>query len=208
MIELRQVVKRIEGVTVLDGLSLQVQQRECVAVVGASGAGKTTLLRLIAGLDRPDAGQILLRGEEVSSAGICLPSHERRLGFQFQEPALWPHMTLIENVAYGVRNHRARALECLRSVGLHALAKRRPGEVSGGEARRAALARALAPRRDIVLLDEPLTGLPASLREGIAAWVAYELRAADAACLWVTHDAAETEGLAGRVLTLADGVLR
>ncbi len=208
MIELRNVCKRLGGSVILNGANLRVERGECVAVVGPSGSGKTTLLRLIAGLERPDSGSILLRGVEANRDGWQQPAFERAVGFQFQDSALWPHMSLLENLAYGLKGDNSRALECLERAGLKDLAGRRPAEVSGGEARRAALARALAPGRDIVLLDEPLTNLEAALRAEIGRWIAGELQTVHAACIWVTHDPSETEGVAGRVLTIKGGELR
>lgn len=205
MIELRNVCKLLGGRRVLDGLNLLVSPGECVAVTGASGAGKTTLLRLVAGFETPDEGAVLLRGVEVSRPGWALAPHERTLGFQFQEAALWPHMNLRENVAFGLRGGGTRADDCLARAGLSELADSLPGEVSGGEARRAALARALAPRRNILLLDEPLANLQPELCAGMARWIAEELRAASAACLWVAHHPEESAGTATRVLVLSNG---
>ena len=208
MIESRNVSKRLGNTAILNDANLRVERGECVAIVGPSGSGKTTLLRLIAGLERPDSGSILLRGVVTDRDGWQLPPYKRALGFQFQESALWPHMSLLENLAYGLRGDKNRALECLKRAGLKELAERRPSEVSGGEARRAALARALAPGRDIVLLDEPLTSLQQALRSEIGRWIAAELQSAKAACVWVTHDSSEVAGIAGRVLTIEDGYLR
>jgi len=208
MIELRNVCKRLGNTLILDGASLRVEAGECVALVGPSGSGKTTLLRMIAGLERPDSGSILLRGVETNRDGWRQSAYERAVGFQFQDSALWPHMTLLQNIAYALDGDKCRALECLERAGLREMAGRHPAEISGGEARRAALARALAPGRDIVLLDEPLTNLQESLRAEIGRWTVAELRAARAACVWVTHDSTETQGIAGRVLTIEAGKIR
>lgn len=207
MIELRGVSKLLGRRSVLKGLGLTVQSGECVVITGASGAGKTTLLRLAAGLETPDEGSVLLRGVEVSKPGWARAPHERKLSFQFQDPALWPHMSLLENVAYGLNGERDRAFACLSRAELGGLAARKPAEISGGEARRAALARTLAPRRDVVLLDEPLANLQPALRAAMARWIGEELAAAGASCLWVAHDPEEALGIASRVLVLADGNL-
>jgi len=207
MIELKGIGKRLGSQAVLQALDLAVAPGECVVLRGPSGAGKTTLLRIVAGLEVPDAGAVWLRGMEASRPGWILPPHERLLGFQFQESALWPHMTLLQNVAYTLNGDKQRAAECLERAGLAALRHRRPAEISGGEARRAALARALAPRRDIVLLDEPLSNLQPELRAAMARWVAEELNATGAACLWVTHDAEDVDCLAPRTVELSAGTI-
>lgn len=203
MIELRGVRRTLGSVAVLDGVDLRVARGECVVVTGDSGAGKTTLLRVIAGLDSPQAGSVWLRGVNVTAK----PPHERALGLQFQDAALWPHMSLLDNVAFGGAGAASRGRAFLERAGLAHLADRRPAEVSGGEARRAALARALAPRRDILLLDEPVSSLQPALRARMAEWIDDEIRLSQAACVWVAHDAGEAAGVASRVLTLAGGTL-
>jgi iron(III) transport system ATP-binding protein len=208
MIELRNVCKRLGNTMILNGANLRVERGKCVAIVGPSGSGKTTLLRLIAGLERPDSGSILLRGVEMNRDGWQQPACERAVGFQFQDSALWPHMSLLQNLAYGLRGEKIRALECLERAGLKELAGRSPAEVSGGEARRAALARALAPGRDILLLDEPLTNLQPAMQAVIGRWITSELQAVRAACVWVTHNPSEAEGIAARILTIEGGELR
>lgn len=208
MIELRNICKRLGDTVILNGASLSVEAGECVALVGPSGSGKTTLLRMIAGLERPDSGSILLRGVETNRDGWQQSAYERAVGFQFQDSALWPHMTLLQNISYALDGDRSRALECLERAGLKELAGRSPAQVSGGEARRAALARALAPGRDIVLLDEPLTNLQEALRAEIGRWIMTELQAVRVACLWVTHDTSEAQAFARRVLTIESGKIR
>jgi len=203
MIELRGVRRTLGGVTVLDGVHLCVARGECVVLTGDSGAGKTTLLRVIAGLDRPQAGSVWLRGKDVTAT----PPHERALALQFQDAALWPHMSLVDNVSFGGAGAAARGRAFLERAGLSHLAERRPAEISGGEARRAALARALAPRRDILLLDEPLSSLQPALRAQMAEWIRDEVQLTQAACLWVAHDAGEAAGAASRILTLAGGTI-
>lgn len=203
MIELRGVSKTLGGATVLDGTDLRVLPGECVLITGDSGAGKTTLLRVVAGLEQPESGAVWLRGEVATGRS----PYQRRLGFQFQDAALWPHMSLFDNVAFGGSGAASRAKEFLERAGLSHLAQRRPAEISGGEARRTALARALAPRRDILLLDEPLSNLEPALRVRMAEWIRDELRLNHTACLWVAHDVGEAAGVASRTLRLAAGKL-
>ena len=203
MIELCGIHKTLGGRAILGGLDLAVAPGECVAIAGPSGAGKTTLLRIVAGLETPDAGSVRLRGCDAAP----LAPHARLLGFQFQDSSLWPHMTLAGNIAFGCDGSSRRVEECLDRAGLAALALRKPSEVSGGEARRAGLARALAPRRNILLLDEPLSNLEPALQARMAAWIREELLLTGAACLWVAHDPREAEGVAGRVLALENGRL-
>ncbi len=203
MIELIGVRKKLGGRWVLDDVDLQVAAGECVVVTGDSGAGKSTLLRLVAGLETPDEGTVRLRGLDVQG----VPPHGRALAFQFQDSALWPHLTLVENVAFSGDGATGRAMEFLVRAGLRELAGRRPASVSGGEARRAALARALAARRDVLLLDEPLTQLQPAARKEMAAWIQEELKVTRAACLWVAHDLEEAAILAPRVFVLAGGRL-
>ncbi|MBI4890304.1 MAG: ATP-binding cassette domain-containing protein [Acidobacteria bacterium] len=203
MIELSGIRKTLGGRRVLDGVDLRVAAGECVVLTGDSGAGKSTLLRIVAGLEAAEDGHVKLRGVDVAT----MAPHERRLGVQFQESALWPHLTLEENVAFSGKAAKGRALQCLERAGLRELAGRRPGDVSGGEARRAALARALAAQCDILLLDEPLTQLQPAARLEMAAWIREEQRAAGAACLWVAHDAEEAALLTPRIYVLAGGRL-
>ncbi len=203
VIKLCGVRKLLGGRPVLDGVDLHVQAGECVVLTGDSGAGKTTLLRLVAGLDRPEAGSIRLRGTDAAP----LAPHERKLAFQFQEPALWPHMSLLANVGFGGAGAATRAMQFLERAGLGMMAQRKPPEVSGGEAQRAGLARSLAPRRDILLLDEPLSNLQPALRLAMTEWIREEIQFTRAACIWVAHDEAEADGVANRRLRLADGKL-
>jgi len=203
MIELRRISKHYAGLAILNEVSLLIQPGECVRLQGGSGAGKTTLLRLIAGLDTPDSGEILLRHHDSAA----LAPHQRNLAYQFQDSALWPHLSLLDNVAYPLNGDRRQAHHFLERAGLSALAHRKPSQVSGGEARRAALARALAPRRDILLLDEPLACLPPQLQEQMSTWIAEELKLTQAACLWVAHQDAEAYQIAHRTLYLANATL-
>ncbi len=193
--------------TVLDGVDLEVRQGTCTAVLGPSGGGKTTLLRIVAGLETPDAGRIRLAGGEVNGPGVFVPPERRRVGFVFQDYALFPHLTARENAAFGVPGPtgRTRAREALRLVGLEDVGGHRPHELSGGEQQRVALARALAPQPALVLLDEPFSNLDAALRAGVREEVARILSRLDMTAVLVTHDREEAFLLADRVVLLLGG---
>ncbi len=184
-----------------------------VAVLfGPSGAGKTTLLRLVAGLDRPDAGTVRLGGEIWSDAArrIHLPPQRRRVGFLFQDHALFPHLDVAANVGYGLlglptAERRARVREVAGRLRLEELLGRMPGELSGGQRQRVALARALAPRPRLLLLDEPLSALDAPTREDLRGELRGWLKASGVPALVVTHDRVEALALGDRLVVLSEG---
>jgi thiamine transport system ATP-binding protein len=189
--------------TILDQLSLRVDDGEVVAVLGPSGAGKSTLLRVIAGLLRPDAGTVLLDGVDITDR----PAHQRNIGLMFQDEQLFPHLDVFANIAFGPRMHRwsddridQRVHELLGLVGLGGLANRRVDRLSGGEKKRVALARALAPRPAVLLLDEPLTGLDRDLHDRLIAELSEVLAATKTTAVVVTHDHDEAGALATRVV--------
>jgi iron(III) transport system ATP-binding protein len=193
-------------------VSLEVRAGELVAVLGPSGCGKTTLLRLIAGFERPDSGSIEAGDERVAGNGSFVPPERRRVGMVFQDYALFPHLTVERNVAFGLeRRPRAERRTLTRTtlelVGLQHKARRYPHELSGGERQRVALARALAPEPEVVLLDEPFSSLDASLRADLRREVELILRDAGATALLVTHDQEEALSLADRLAVMRDGRL-
>ena len=194
---------------VLAGVDLEVGEGALLAVLGPSGGGKTTLLRIVAGLDRPDAGRVEVLGREVNGPGVFVPPESRRVGLVFQDYALFPHLTALENASFGVPGPegRTRAAETLETLGLSEMAGQRPAELSGGEQQRVALARALAPRPGVLLLDEPFSNLDAALRAGVREEVAGLLRGLGATAVLVTHDREEAFALADRVALLIDGVV-
>ena len=181
--------------------------RETFALVGPSGAGKTTVLRAVAGLARPERGRVVLDGETLfdSSVGIDLPPEDRRVGFVFQDYALFPHMTVAQNVAYGARNGTGDLLDRFR---IAHLAKARPGELSGGERQRVGLARALARAPGVLLLDEPLSALDPHTRSALRLELKGLLDELDLPVLLVTHDFHDATVLADRVAAMAEGRVR
>ena len=201
------------GRLVLDRLGLEVGDGEVLALLGASGSGKSTLLRVVAGLTPPDAGRVLLRGRVVSRPGVCVaPPEARGVAVVFQDLALWPHLTVGGNLAFGLRargaprgEERRRVAAALERVGLAGAAARVPGELSGGERQRVAIARALVLEPDLVLLDEPLSDLDVGLRDELLDLFAELFRERAAAVLYITHDPAEARRLADRVAVLDGG---
>lgn len=215
MVELRceGVAKSYGSTTVLSDVDLLVPEASLMAILGASGSGKTTLLRVIAGFVRPDRGRVVVGGTIVAAAGqIHLAPERRGLGYVAQEGALYPHLSAGENVAFGLRRSERRAgsriREVLSLVGLTAdHVSRRPHELSGGEQRRVALARALAPRPHLILLDEPFSGLDASLRVETREAVQHALEASGTTAVLVTHDQAEALSMGREVAVLRRGQL-
>jgi thiamine transport system ATP-binding protein len=195
------------GNRVLDGVSLSVEAGDVVALLGPSGSGKSTLLRVIAGIIVPDSGRVVVHGVDVTDQ----PTHRRGVGMVFQDNQLFPHMSVIDNVAFGPkmagasRSERSeRASRWLRRVGLAGFDERRVTDLSGGEAKRVALARTLAGEPAVVLLDEPLTGLDRELHDRLAIDLAELLRDANATALLVTHDHDEAATIADRTVQLAE----
>jgi len=202
--------KSFGAVVALAGIDLELHRGETLALLGPSGCGKTTLLRTVAGLERPDAGTIEIGGELVEGPGRSLPPERRRLGMVFQDVALFPHLSVAENVSYGIRrapDRGARVAELLELVGLPDAGERRPHELSGGMQQRVALARALAPRPDVVLLDEPFANLDLTLRTQLRGELRRILGATGASALLVTHDQAEALTVADRVAVIRQGVI-
>ncbi|PKO63017.1 MAG: ABC transporter ATP-binding protein [Betaproteobacteria bacterium HGW-Betaproteobacteria-18] len=181
-------------------------------LIGPSGCGKTTLLRAVAGLERASAGVIRLGGEVVSQAGVSLPPESRQVGMVFQDYALFPHLSIGRNVAFGIDHlpraeRQARVAEVLELVGLQGEEERFPHELSGGQQQRVALARALAPKPRLLLLDEPFSNLDVDLRERLAYEVRGILKAANATALFVTHDQLEAFAVGDTIGVMNEGEL-
>ncbi len=201
--------KRFETLPAVEGLELTVREKEILAVVGPSGCGKTTLLRLIAGVEHPDSGSIHLRDRVVTGSYIFVPPEKRGIGMVFQDYALFPHLNVAENVAFGLRSGRADARATVESmltlVGLENLSRRYPHELSGGERQRVALARALAPHPILLLLDEPFSNLDADRRSQMREEVRAILKGIEATAIFVTHDQEEALFMGDRLAVMERG---
>ncbi len=196
---------------VLNGIDLDVEEGAIVALLGSSGSGKTTLLRLIAGFTYPDAGEIQIGDKLVVGDKLRVPPEGRHIGYVPQEGALFPHLTVADNIRFGLpraeRRRSERLDELLHLTGLAGLQGRYPNQLSGGQQQRTALARALAPRPGIVLLDEPFNALDLDLRRAVCADVIAALRAANATAILVTHDPSEAFASADKVAVMRHGVV-
>src|SRR5437762_829359 len=212
-VAIKSLTKRYGDVAAVEDLSLDVKPGELVSLLGPSGCGKTTTLRLVAGFLPPEAGEIWVGERCLSSAASVVPPERRRMVMIFQSYALWPHMTVARNVAYGLRfkpglskaDRGARAEEMLRVVRLAGYAGRYPGELSGGQQQRVAVARALVVEPEILLLDEPLSNLDANLREEMRFEIRRLHETFAITTLYVTHDQAEAMVISDRVAVLHRG---
>ncbi|MCT8267875.1 ABC transporter ATP-binding protein [Afifella sp. JA880] len=207
--------KRFGETDALRAVDLAIENGEFLALLGPSGCGKTTLLRLIAGFEVPDAGELHLGDAVVARAGWALPPEERNVGMVFQSYALWPHMSVADNVGFALKVRGLDASECRRRieealelVGLAGLSRRKPAELSGGQKQRVALARCLAMQPSVVLLDEPLANLDAHLREAMQIEFRRFHREIGATFVYVTHDQSEAMALADRVAVMDRGALQ
>ena len=216
MLTITSLTKSYDNQPLLKGVSFAVASGEVVCLLGASGSGKSTILRIIAGLEEAESGDVAWDGQSLTG----IPTHQRRFGLMFQDYALFPHLTVFENVAFGLRmqteksinanssgrkDFSSRVNECLELVHLTGFEQRRVTELSGGEQQRVALARALAPRPRLLMLDEPLGALDRALKESLLEELRHILRQADIPAIYVTHDQQEAFTLADRIILLRDG---
>ena len=209
-LELTALSHRFGDVCAVDGVSLAVFRGEVLCLLGPSGCGKTTVLRLAAGLEAVQGGRVFIDGRPVAGNGAVVPPEERDVGLVFQDYALFPHLTVEENVAFGLRRldaaeRRARVTASLGDVGLDGFESRYPHMLSGGQQQRVALARALAAGPSVVLLDEPFSGLDARLRDKVRDQTLHALKASGAATLMVTHDAEEAMFMGDRIAVMREG---
>jgi iron(III) transport system ATP-binding protein len=217
MVEIDHLKKQFGAETAVRDLSLSVRQGEFLTLLGPSGCGKTTTLRCVAGLERPDGGEIRIGGDLVASAerGIYLNPESRNIALVFQSYAVWPHMTVFDNVAYGLRVRRApagvikqRTLRVLDMVGLADLAERYATKLSGGQRQRVALARAIVYEPRVVLFDEPLSNLDAKLREQMRIELVRLQHEVGITSVYVTHDQSEALVMSDRVVVMNNGVIQ
>ena len=212
-VSVRNIVKRFGAVAALDDVSLDVADGEVVALLGPSGCGKTTTLRSIAGLETPTEGEIYVSGRKVFGDGeVLVPTEHRGIGMVFQSYALWPHLSVFENVAYGLHFNKSaassipgRVRQVLSTVGMAHLEKRLPSELSGGQQQRVAVARALAPAPAILLFDEPLSNLDQKLRERMRLELRSLQKTLGYSGVYVTHDRLEAMVTSDRILVMSAG---
>ena len=206
-LETEGLTRHLGGRDVVQDVSLQVAAGQVTCLLGPSGCGKSTTLRMIAGVDRPDAGRVLVEGRVVSDGARFVPPEKRQIGLMFQDFALFPHLTVAKNVAFGLPREgaSARVAELLERVGLAGHAASYPHELSGGEQQRVALARALAPRPAIMLMDEPFSGLDNRLRDEIRDETLSVLKEEGAAVLLVTHEPDEAMRMADEIALMRAG---
>ena len=211
-VELVNVRKAFGAVEAVRGVTLELPTGEITTLLGPSGCGKTTTLRLVAGFEVPDAGEVRIAGRVVAGEGTWVPPEQRKVGMVFQQLALFPHLDVAGNVGYGLAGwkrdrRRDRVDELLDLVGLAGYRRRRPDQLSGGQAQRVAVARALAPHPEVVVLDEPFSSLDVTLRGELRSEVRRILRAEAATALLVTHDQDEALAMGDQVAVMLDGRL-
>jgi iron(III) transport system ATP-binding protein len=213
ILSIESLEKRYDRGPVLQDVSLQVDPGEFVILIGGSGSGKTTLLRVVGGLEKANGGTVRLRGELVDApaAGRWVPPERRRLGMVFQDYALWPHLSCLDNVVAAIApqtpGKERIALNLLDRVGVASLARQHPGRLSGGQQQRVGLARALATKPDLLLLDEPLSSLDVDVRDRLRVEIRSLARDFGMAALFVSHDPLDAWRLADRILVLEHGIL-
>ena len=213
-IELDNVSKSYNHVRAVADVTLAIEPGQFVTLLGPSGSGKTTTMRMIAGLERPDTGSILIGDRTVSAEGVFVPTYRRRLGMVFQSYAVWPHKTVRDNVAFPLQQRgvsreeqRQRVERILQKVGLGAHGERYPSQLSGGQQQRVSLARALVAEPDVILFDEPLSNLDAQLRDSMRELILDLHKSMGVTSVYVTHDQSEAMVLSDKVVVMNQGRL-
>lgn len=208
IVEINSLTKTFNNqkVVAVNNITFSLFDGEILSIIGESGSGKTTLIRLIAGLETPDSGEILLQNDLVSSEKVFIAPENRNVGMVFQDYALFPHLTVFENIAYGVSsNKKERVSEVLQIVDLIGFEKRYPHELSGGQQQRVALARALAPDPKLLILDEPFSNLDVILRNQLRTEIANILRKTKKTAIFITHDVKDAVVVSDKMLVLQNG---
>lgn len=207
-VEMRNIYKTFDGFHASDDVNFQVEKGHLAALLGPSGSGKTTILRMIAGLDMPDSGEIIINGRIVNE----IPGSKRGIGFVFQNYALFRYMTVADNIAFGLEVQKkskteikARVSELLELVSMADLGKRFPHQLSGGQRQRVAFARALAPNPQLLLLDEPFAAIDAKVRRELRAWLREMIKQVGITSIFVTHDQEEAMEVADRIIITNQG---
>lgn len=215
IIQMREIHKSYEGVSVIENLNLTIEDRKFTTLLGPSGCGKTTILRMIAGLEKPDSGEIWFDDTCMFSKdkNINVPPEKRNIGFVFQDFALWPHLTVFENVAFGLRarrdtrNLKQRVMDALSAVQLEKYADRYPSQLSGGQQQRVGFARAIVTKPDCILFDEPLSALDAILRDQMRVEIKNLTEEMHITSIFVTHDQMEAMSMSDQIVVLNKGVV-
>jgi len=207
MIKVENISKSFGQTVAVDNVSFELTHGDSLLIVGPSGSGKTTLLRLIAGLEIPDGGTVQIDGKIASNDKWAIEPNRRGIGYVFQSPALWPHMTVSQNITFGINptGAKKRASELLDKLGLEGFEDRKPDEISRGEARRVSIARTLAPCPKRLLMDEALTNIDAELKERVMGVILEEVSESGASMIFVTHDRDEVDRIMGAKLELRNG---
>lgn len=213
MLELRNISKFYTNKKAVDNVSMEINKGDKLVITGSSGSGKSTLLRMLAGLESLNSGEILLNNEIISDNKYILESNKRNMSFVFQSAALWPHMTVKENIMFAMNNlsklERKKQIDSLLEIAeISELENRYPDEISGGEARRVSILRAIASNKEIFLLDEPLTNLNVNLKYKLLDFILEIVKNKNQTMIYVTHDLDEAERITGRKFTMENGILK
>jgi len=213
MLELRNISKIYTDKKVIDNASIYISKGDSLVITGNSGCGKSTLLRIITGLEKISSGEILLNNEIISNNKYVLRPNERNMSFVFQSAALWPHMTVKENIMFAMNNLSKLDAEeqinsLLKIAEISDLKDRYPNEISGGEARRVSILRAIASNKEIFILDEPLTNLNMDLKYKLLDFILEIVKATNKTMIYVTHDLDEAERIHGRRFSMENGILK